>query len=89
MFAERHCGHGYGSETLRVLCGYLQSRFNVQEFYIKPSASNPRAIRSYEKAGFRRTALSAEEAEVEYGEKDSIDTVYMTRNIEQSVLGDA
>ncbi|HCP31945.1 TPA: hypothetical protein DIT45_01640 [Candidatus Acetothermia bacterium] len=89
MFAEHHCGHGYGSEALRLLCDYLRSQFNVEGFYIKPSASNPRAIRAYEKAGFRRSALSAEEAQVEYGEKDSIDTVYMTRNIEQSVPGDA
>jgi len=89
MFAEHHCGHDYGSEALRLLCDYLRSQFNVEGFYIKPSASNPRAIRAYEKAGFRRSALSAEEAQVEYGEKDSIDTVYMTRNIEQSVPGDA
>lgn len=49
---------------------------------MKPSACNPRAIRSYEKVGFRRSALSEEDALREYGRKDSDDTVYMTRNIE-------
>jgi RimJ/RimL family protein N-acetyltransferase len=82
MFEERHCSHGHGSEALHLLCNYLQKAFLVQGFYIKPSASNPRAIRAYEKAGFRRTSLSDDEAIQEYGKSDSIDTVYMTRNIE-------
>ena len=83
MFAERHCGHGYGSEALRLLCDYLRDQLNVEGFYIKPSASNPRAVRAYEKAGFRRSVLSAEEAQAEYGEQDSLDTVYMVRGIEE------
>ena len=83
MFSEEQCGHGHGSEALRLLCDYLRRGFEVGGFYIKPSASNPRAIRAYEKAGFLRTELSDKEALAEYGRKDSIDTVYMTRNIEQ------
>ncbi len=82
MFEEKYCGHGYGSEALRLLCDYLQSRLRVQGFYIKPSASNPRAIRAYEKAGFRRTALFEKEALQEYGRKDSIDDIYMQKDIE-------
>ncbi len=82
MFSEQYCGHGYGSEALSLLCDYLQSQFEVDGFCIKPSASNPRAIRCYEKAGFRRSALSDEEALREYGSKDSVDTVFMARNIE-------
>lgn len=82
MFSEQYCGHGYGSEALSLLCDYLQSRLDVEGFYIKPSASNPRAIRCYEKAGFRRSTLSDEEALREYGPKDNVDTIYMTRNIE-------
>jgi len=87
MFAERLCNHGYGTEALRLLCDYLRSQFNVEGFVIKPSAGNPRAIRAYEKAGFTSSALSAEQALAEYGEKDSIDTVYMTKNIEQNRPG--
>ena len=82
MFAEQYCGHGYGTEAICLLCDYLQSH-NVLGFYIKPAASNPRAIRCYEKAGFRRTMLSDEEALLQYGKKDSVDAVYMTRNIER------
>ena len=83
MLSERYCGHGHGSEALSLLCDYLQSRLDVKGFYIKPSASNTRAIRCYEKAGFKRIFLSDEDALREYGPKDSVDTVYMTRNIEQ------
>jgi len=84
MFSEELCGHGRGSEALRLLCDYLCRESIVDGFYIKPSASNPRAIHAYEKAGFMMTTLSEEDAKVEYGSKwDSIDSVYMTRNIEQ------
>lgn len=83
MFGEQYCGHGYGSEALRLLCDYLSRGCGVDGFLIQPSASNPRAIRGYEKAGFRRTMLSDEQAAMEYGRMDSIDAVYMTRNIEQ------
>jgi len=89
MFAEKHCEHGNGTEALRVLCNYLSSHFNVVGFYIKPSASNPRAIRAYEKTGFVRSILPDEKALIEYGKKDSIDTVYMTKNIEQPDTSDS
>ncbi len=82
MFSKKQCGYGRGSEALRLLCDYLGKQSGVDGFYIKPSASNLRAIRAYEKAGFIRTTLSDEDAQVEYGSKDSIDSIYMTRNIE-------
>jgi len=84
MFGERHCGNGYGPDALRLLCDHLQNQLNVKGFRIKPSASNLRAVRAYEKAGFRKTTLSDARAAAEYGEADSVDTVYMTRNIEQA-----
>ena len=84
MFAEAFCGHGYGSAALRLLCDYLRTRLNVAGFYITPSAANPRAIRAYEKAGFRRSSLSASEAIAAYGKKDSVDTVYMTKGIQEN-----
>ncbi len=85
MYSVELCGNGHGSEALRLLCDYLRREKKVDGFYIKPSMSNPRAIRAYQKAGFFLTKLASEEAAVEYGsELDSIDSVYMTRNIEQA-----
>jgi len=90
MFSEKLCGNGHGSEALRLLCDYLRREMKVDGFYIKPSMSNPRAIRAYQKAGFFMTKLAGEEAEVEYGSRlDSINSVYMTRNIEPVVSDNA
>jgi len=82
MFAERHCGHGWGSEAVRLLCDYLHRHMGVHGFYIKPSASNTRAVRGYEKAGFVRTVLPDDEAIAAYGPREDPDTVFMTRNVE-------
>lgn len=87
MFGEQHCGQGYGSEALGLLCDYLSRELDVDGFLILPSASNPRAIRAYEKAGFIRTTLTNEQALIAYGSMDNIDTVYMTRNIEPVCSG--
>ena len=82
MFSEALCGHGYGPDALLTLCDYLSSKFGISEFVIQPSASNARAVRAYEKAGFRRVSLIPEEAESEYGPRDSGDGVHMTKSIE-------
>ena len=53
MRSEACCGRGYGTDALIALSRMLYVRFGVQEFMMQPSARNPRAIRAYEKAGFR------------------------------------
>lgn len=88
MFCEAECGHGYGPDALTAICEYLSQRFDVREFVMGPSASNERAIRAYEKAGFRKTGVPPEEAKREYGPGDSIDTIYMTKSIEQADAAD-
>lgn len=77
--AKRYCGRGYGSDALEVLVEYLYRQFGVTEFFMQPSARNPRAIRAYEKAGFRRVAFSLEEAEARYGRKDYYDSVFLVK----------
>jgi RimJ/RimL family protein N-acetyltransferase len=53
----------------------------VAEFLVQPSARNPRAIRAYEKAGFRRLGLPIEEARALWGPSDYADSVYMVRSM--------
>jgi len=53
----------------------------VVEFMIQPSASNPRAIRAYEKAGFSRLDLPLESARELWGPNDYYDSVYMVMTI--------
>ena len=53
MKEEKYCGHGYGTEALTCLIGYLHEKYGITIFRVDPSARNERAIRAYKKAGFR------------------------------------
>jgi len=81
MRSEQYCGHGFGSDALLTLCEHLARQMGVQEFMVQPSARNPRAIRAYEKIGFVKLPLSAEEARNTWGPNDYFDSVYMVKTI--------
>jgi RimJ/RimL family protein N-acetyltransferase len=81
MRSESCCGKGYGTAALDALCRYLHDRFGVEEFLVQPSARNPRAVRAYEKAGFRRLELPLESARELWGPSDYCDSVYMVKTI--------
>jgi diamine N-acetyltransferase len=52
--AERRvAGHGYGSESLVVLCDWLQVNYGVNRFLARPSRRNVKALRAMRRAGFR------------------------------------
>ncbi len=55
-FPERW-GKGLGTQTLRLVLGYLFQQRGARRVVVDPVATNARAIRSYEKAGFRRVKL--------------------------------
>ena len=46
---------GYGTDALKTLTKYLFQKMNIQLCEIEPITKNPRAIRAYEKAGFKTT----------------------------------
>jgi aminoglycoside 6'-N-acetyltransferase len=50
-------GRGYGPEAIRLVCRYLFDERGHHRITIDPSASNARAIRSYEKVGFQRVGV--------------------------------
>ena len=79
MSCEANCGKGYGPDAIKMLCEYLLRDFGVIEFVIEPSARNSRAIRAYEKAGFRRISLSPEEIETKYSHRDYYDGVWLIK----------
>lgn len=51
--AADNTGKGLGSDALRTLTQYLFQNMNVRVCYVNAIASNARAIRAYEKAGFK------------------------------------
>ncbi|MBN2225094.1 MAG: GNAT family N-acetyltransferase [Deltaproteobacteria bacterium] len=53
-------GRGYGPDALETLTGFLFDCMSVRRCFIVPIASNLRAIRAYEKAGFRRVKKFSE-----------------------------
>jgi RimJ/RimL family protein N-acetyltransferase len=50
--AESHWARGYGSDAVHTLCQFGFREMNLQRVGLSVYASNPRALRAYEKAGF-------------------------------------
>ena len=49
---KRYWNQGYGTEAVRLLVKYGFSTLNLHRIYLRVFETNPRAIRTYEKAGF-------------------------------------
>lgn len=73
------CGHGWGAQAIMMLCEQLHAQFGVNEFILRPSARNTRAVRSYARAGFVRLPLTNDEQAAIYGPGDYNDTVVLQR----------
>ena len=55
---ERECwGKGYGTDAMRIMLRYAFTELNLHRLTLGAFAYNPRAIRSYEKAGFVHEGL--------------------------------
>jgi aminoglycoside 6'-N-acetyltransferase len=54
---DRHQGLGYGSDAVRVLARYLFATLGHHRVTIDPAVANERAIRCYERVGFRRVGV--------------------------------
>lgn len=57
---KRFCGHGFGSDALRLACTWLQSELGVDTFVLRPSRRNVRALRAARRAGFRTVQAEAD-----------------------------
>lgn len=57
---RKHWGKGYGPDALKTLTGYLFRRFRLNRIWLDTYANNPRAVRAYQKAGFRKEGLMRE-----------------------------
>lgn len=49
---KRYWNQGYGTETMRLLLDHGFNNLNLHRIWLRVFATNPRAIRAYEKAGF-------------------------------------
>lgn len=55
--STEHQGKGYGTEAIRLVCRYLFEERGHHRLTIDPAADNVRAIRAYEKVGFKRVGI--------------------------------
>lgn len=65
---------GYGTEAVRLMLGYGFERLGLHRIYLRVYANNLRAIRCYEKAGFRREGVLRES---HFAERRYWDTIIM------------
>ena len=54
---DDYTSKGYGSDAVRTFVKYCFEHINLHKIYLHVFASNGRAIRCYEKAGFREEGL--------------------------------
>lgn len=59
---KEHWGKGYGSEALLLLCEYAFNKLNLNKVKLTVYSFNQRAIKAYEKCGFKITGVEPEEA---------------------------
>lgn len=62
LIGERDChGKGLGEEATRLLCRFGFDELNLHKIRLDVHAGNARAIRTYERVGFRKEGLLREE----------------------------
>ena len=69
---KKDLGKGYGTDALRALIKYLFNNFDLNKIWIEARVNNHRAIKAYQKAGFKKECLLQKE---DYFEGKFIDCV--------------
>lgn len=54
-------GKGYGPDALKTLMEYLFDKFKLNKIWIEASLVNPRAVKAYQKVGFKKEGILREE----------------------------
>ena len=79
--AEAYCGKGYGSNALEALCARLHEAYGVEEFIVRPTSRNRRAIAAYKRAGFELLPLPPAEQIKRFGKGDYEDAVVLLKRL--------
>jgi RimJ/RimL family protein N-acetyltransferase len=61
FLGKEHCGQGYGTDVLRVLVDFCFKEINLNRIQLGVFSFNKRAIRCYEKVGFRTEGVLRQE----------------------------
>lgn len=60
IFGREYWNQGYGTEALGLVLTYVFNERNLHRVQLTVNANNPRAIRAYEKVGFRQEGTARE-----------------------------
>lgn len=89
LIGERDAwGHGYGTETTRLMLRYAFDVLGLRNVMLTAHADNTRGIRAYERAGFRRIGLRRNALLVGRHRIDEILMDAVPEDFEPWVLGD-
>jgi ribosomal-protein-alanine N-acetyltransferase len=69
---REHIGAGFGTEAQRILLNFAFNSIGLNRVWLTAYASNTRAIRSYEKLGFKREGLMRQSWRGVGGLEDSV-----------------
>ncbi len=61
IIEQKNWNKGYGSEAISGLVGHLFGEMNIHRIWLRVDQNNARAIRCYEKLGFRREGTLRED----------------------------
>jgi len=75
MFSDAHVNKGYGTEAMRLMVDYGFKHLGLHRISLGVYAFNPRAIRAYEKVGFKREGVLRDEL---YWKGEYVDGIIMS-----------
>lgn len=83
LAARARSGKGCGSEALVLACDWLQARFGIDRFVVRPSRRNVHALRALRRAGFRETDLTPAQvlAELQLSPSRYVDEALLFRSL--------
>lgn len=59
---KEYLGKGYGTDALKTLIIYLFDDFNINKIWIEARANNSRAVKAYQKIGFKQEGILRQES---------------------------
>lgn len=62
---QPHQGKGYGREAVNQLCDYARNTLKLHRVWLRVFHTNPRALKSYEHAGFKQEGVMKDGAKID------------------------
>ena len=86
LYEPEHWGGGYGTEAVRLICQYGAFHLGLHNIMLKVFGFNERAIRAYEKVGFREIGRRREAVRLGQERFDEVYMDLLTSTLDVSAL---